>query len=328
MKITTIIPTYRRPQDLKRCLEALQRQTRPSDEVFLVVRDTDLETREFLAVFPLGSLPLRPIAVSIPGVVAAMNAGLEEASGEIIVFTDDDAAPHDDWLVRIEAYFLSDDRVGGVGGRDWVYHGTELESGAKKNVGRLQWFGRLIGNHHIGVGEPQEVDLLKGVNMSFRQSAITGLHFDERMRGSGAQVHFEVAFCLALKQAGWKLIYDPQIGVDHFRGQRFDEDKRDMFNDIAAINAIHNETLILLEYLSPLRRIVFLLWAVLIGTRDSFGFGQWLRFLPKQKGLAGRKLLASMQGRLQGFLSWRQQMEERSFSRASCLKHPTRSGVP
>jgi glycosyltransferase involved in cell wall biosynthesis len=323
MKITTIIPTYRRTKDLQRCLEALKRQTRLSDEVLVVVRDTDLETREFLVAFTLDSLPICLITVIASGVVSAMNLGLEAASGEIIAFTDDDAAPHDNWLEQIEAYFLSDDRIGGVGGRDWVYHGTELEAGAQQIVGRLQWFGRLIGNHHIGVGEPCEVDVLKGVNMSFRKNSITGLRFDERMRGSGAQVHFEVAFCLALKQAGWKLIYDPNIGVDHFRGQRFDEDKRDLFNDIAAINAIHNETLILLEYLSPLRRIVFLLWAVLIGTRDSFGFGQWLRFLSKQKGLAGRKLLASMRGRLQGFLSWRQQIEERSSSGASSLKHST-----
>jgi glycosyltransferase involved in cell wall biosynthesis len=323
MKITTIIPTYRRPQDLRRCLEALQRQTRLSDEVFVVVRDSDLETKEFLEAFPLGSLPLCTIEVSVPGVVAAMNSGLEATSGEIIAFTDDDAAPHYDWLARIETYFLSDNRIAGVGGRDWVYHGTELEAGTKQIVGRLQWFGRLIGNHHIGVGESREVDVLKGVNMSFRKNAITGLHFDERMRGSGAQVHFEVAFCLALKQAGWKLIYDPKIGVDHFRGQRFDEDKRDMFNDIAVINAINNETLILLEYLSPLRRIVFLLWAILIGTRDSFGLGQWLRFLSRQRGLAGRKFLASMRGRWQGFLSWRQQMEKRSPSRSSSLNHPT-----
>jgi len=37
MTITVLIPTYRRPQDLARCLEALQKQTRLADEVLLVV---------------------------------------------------------------------------------------------------------------------------------------------------------------------------------------------------------------------------------------------------------------------------------------------------
>jgi cellulose synthase/poly-beta-1,6-N-acetylglucosamine synthase-like glycosyltransferase len=101
-----------------------------------------------------------------------MNAGLDAACGDIIAFTDDDAAPHTDWLERIEAHFLSDTNIGGVGGRDWVYHGTQLEEGEREVVGQVQWFGRVIGEHHLGVGEAREVDVLKGVNMSFRRSAI------------------------------------------------------------------------------------------------------------------------------------------------------------
>lgn len=307
MKITVIVPTYRRTKDLARCLEELQKQTRPADEVILVVRDTDTETWAFLEAFNLGSLPLRTETVSITGVVAAMNTGLEVAKGDIIAFTDDDAGPHLDWLERIEAHFLADDRVGGVGGRDWVYHGTELEDGAREVVGQVQWFGRVIGNHHIGVGEPREVDVLKGVNMSFRRTAIAGLRFDQRMRGTGAQVHFEVAFTLALRRAGWTLIYDPKVAVDHFRGQRFDEDKRDTFNELAVTNAVHNETLILLEHFSWIQRTVFLVWAMLVGTRDAPGFLQWLRFSAKEGSLAGKKWLASIRGRWQGVLSWQGQ---------------------
>ncbi|AFZ16041.1 glycosyltransferase family 2 protein [Allocoleopsis franciscana] len=307
MKITVIVPTYRRTKDLAKCLEELQKQTRPADEVILVVRDTDTETWAFLEAFNLGSLPLRTETVSITGVVAAMNTGLEVAKGDIIAFTDDDAGPHPDWLERIETYFLADDRVGGVGGRDWVYHGTELEDGAREVVGQVQWFGRVIGNHHIGVGEPREVDVLKGVNMSFRRTAIAGLRFDPRMRGTGAQVHFEVAFTLALRRAGWTLIYDPKVAVDHFRGQRFDEDKRDTFNDLAVTNAVHNETLILLEHFSWIQRTVFLVWAMLVGTRDAPGFLQWLRFSAKEGSLAGKKWLASIRGRWQGVLSWQAQ---------------------
>ena len=171
----------------------------------------------------------------------------------------------------------------------------------------------MIGNHHLGVGEPREVDVLKGVNMSFRQEAMstTGyayaqLRFDERMRGTGAQVHFEMAFTLALKRAGWKLIYDPQVAVDHYPAQRFDEDQRNNFNEIAFINLVHNETLVLLEHLPPLRRAVFLLWAILVGTRDCLGLIQGLRFLPKQGQLALKKWLASLRGRWQGWQTHKQ----------------------
>ncbi|WP_298915899.1 glycosyltransferase family 2 protein [uncultured Nostoc sp.] len=301
MRNTVLIPTYRRPQDLSRCLLALQEQTKPVDQVIVVVRDTDAETWQFFTQFKADNLPLHTVKVTQSGVVAALNAGLAAVEGDIVSITDDDAAPHPDWLERIAAYFTCDSRLGGLGGRDWIHHGSKLENESRLVVGQLQWFGRVIGNHHLGVGEPREVDVLKGVNMSFRQEAIGQLRFDERMRGTGAQVHFEMAFTLALKRAGWKIIYDPNVAVDHYPAQRFDEDQRNNFNEIAFINLVHNETLVLLEHLPFIRRIVFLFWAVFVGTCDSLGFVQWLRFLPSQGQLAGKKLLASWRGRWQGY---------------------------
>lgn len=150
--------------------------------------------------------------------------------------------------------------------------------------------------------------------MSFRRTAIEELRFDERMRGTGAQVHFELTFSLALKRAGWKLIYDPKVAVDHYPAQRFDEDRRRTFSDIALSNAVHNETLVLLEHLSWGQRAVFLLWALLVGTRDAWGLVQWLRFLPSEGALAGQKYWASLRGRWQGWQSWQQCNRTRSGS--------------
>ncbi|WP_413200701.1 glycosyltransferase [Nostoc piscinale] len=304
MKNTVLIPTYRRPLDLSRCLSALQAQTKPVDQVIVVVRDTDTQTWQFLQAFPAHHLPLQIVTVAIPGVVAALNAGLAVVEGDVLSITDDDAAPRPDWLEKINAHLLADAKIGGVGGRDWIHYGDKIEDESRAVVGELQWFGRVIGNHHLGVGAARPVDVLKGVNMSFRTQAIANLRFDERMRGSGAQVHFEMAFTLALKRAGWQIIYDPQVAVDHYPAQRFDEDQRNNFNAIAQINLVHNETLVLLEHLSPLRRLIFLLWAIFIGTRDCFGCLQWLRFFPSQGRLATRKLLASWRGRWQGWQTW------------------------
>lgn len=306
LTLSVVIPSYCRPKDLARCLDALKKQKRPADEVLVVVRDTDTETWTFVQTLNPDFLPLRTATVRESGVVAAMNVGMDAACGDIIAFTDDDATPHTDWLERMEAHFLSDSNIGGVGGRDWVYHGTQLEEGEREVVGQVQWFGRVIGGHHLGVGEAREVDVLKGVNMSFRRSAIGQMHFDSRMRGTGAQVHFELAFSLALKQAGWKLIYDPKVAVNHYPAQRFDEDQRNRFNDIALINAVHNETLVLLENLPLTRRAAFVFWATLVGTRDAPGFLQWLRFLPKEGTLAGQKLLASLRGRWLAWETWQQ----------------------
>lgn len=304
MKITVVVPTYLRPQDLIRCLGALKQQNKPVDELWVIVRDTDEKTWQFLETFDRGSLPLHTATVTATGVIAAMNIGLDSSTGDIVAFTDDDAAPHPDWLEKIESYYLADDQVGGVGGRDWVYHGTKLEDGSQSVVGKVQWFGRLVGNHHIGIGEGREVDVLKGVNMSFRRKAIADLRFDQTMRGSGAQVNFEVIFSLTLRKQGWKLIYDPQIAVDHFPAQRFDEDQRNSFNAEAKVNAVHNETIALLRYFSLSQRLVFSIWAIAIGTSEAFGLLQWLRYLPKEGDLARQKLWASWRGRWQGWQTY------------------------
>lgn len=304
MTITVVIPTYRRPKDLTRCLEALKQQTRQADEVLVIIRDTDTETWQLLKTFNFVPLALRKLTVTEPGLIAALNTGLEAAMGDIVVFTDDDAVARPDWLARIESYYVADSRVGGVGGRDYVYRNERLIEGARPVVGRVQWFGRTIGNHNLGVGEAREVDILKGVNMSFRRVAIANLRFDRRLQGTSTQIHSEVGFCLALKKAGWTLIYDPQIAVDHYQGQRFDEDRRQTFNRLATSNIVHNHTLALLDHLSPARRTIFLLWAVLIGTKGAFGFLQFLRFLPTQGELAYQKWLASLKGRWQGLETW------------------------
>lgn len=328
MKVTVIIASYQRPKDLERCLEALEEQARPPDEVLTVVRESDAETRALLErVEPGSSLPLRTIRVPVPGIIAARNAGTDAARGDVIAFVDDDAAPHPDWLARIEAHFRADPEVGGVGGRDWNYHDGRLESGSREVVGKVQWFGRVIGNHHLGVGGPREVDIIKGVNMSYRRTATRGIRFDENLEGTGAQAADDWAFSLAVKRAGWKIVYDPAVAVDHYIASRSDRDfrpfqmgQRHLFDSTALRDHVHNETLVLLMHLPPLRRLVFGVWALLVGTRDAFGLVQWLRFLPRGGGLSGDKLVASSKGRIEGWRTWRR-------AKVKARKHERRQGL-
>ncbi len=296
MTITVIIPTYRRPNDLCRCLEALKRQERPADQIIVTVRDSDGETAAFLRSYNHAPLPLHIVRVSVPGVLAAMTAGLEEAEGEIIALTDDDTAPYPDWLRRIEAHFAADPKAGGVGGRDW----QPVERGNRTTVGKIQWHGRVVGNHHLGAGAAREVDVLKGANCAYRAEPLKRIGFESRLRGGGAQVHWELALGLAMRQAGWKLIYDPAVAMDHFIAQRFDADQnlRGIFNAEGIQNSAYNETLILLSYFPPLRRTVFLLWAFLIGTKGEPGPLQVPRLLARRDRHVWSRSRATYVGRL------------------------------
>ncbi|MEL6494692.1 MAG: glycosyltransferase [Cyanobacteria bacterium J06623_7] len=304
MSITVIVPTYRRPQDLEKCLTALKQQTLNPTEILIAVRDSDRQTRSFLQAYPSGHLPIQVVTVTVPGQVAALNACLERVRTDFFAITDDDGRPYPTWLEKITGHFEGDSQVGGVGGRDWMYIGGQLVEGESELVGKVQLCGRTIGRHHLGIGEPREVEILKGANMSYRRAAVGDLRFDTRLLGTGAEVHNDLAFSLSVKKSGWKLIYDPAVEIDHYHGQRFDEDRRGEFNRTAWYNEVYNETLVLLDYLPAWRRVVFAAWTILVGTRKGYGLVQWLRFLPQEGMLAGKKWWLSMQARYQGCLTW------------------------
>jgi glycosyltransferase involved in cell wall biosynthesis len=300
-RITVLIPTYRRPGDLRRCLDAIAAQRRAADEVLAVVRLEDRESQAVVRDCATRLPRLRRVDVSAPGQVHALNGGLDAATGDIIAITDDDAAPRADWLERIEVWFAIDARIGGVGGRDWVHHGDRLEDGVRHVVGKLEWYGRCVGNHHLGVGGARTVDFLKGANMSYRRAAIGALRFDKRLRGTGAQVHNDLGFSLSVRRSGWKLIYDPQVAVDHYPAARFDEDARRAVTDVAYRNAAFNQALILCEALGRARAWVFLMWATAVGTRSAPGLLQLLRLYASEGRGALIKTRAALGGTADGW---------------------------
>lgn len=307
MKITVAIPAYRRPEELRRALQALTRQDRLAEEVIVVARKDDPATweaaREYQSV-----LPLRVEFVSRPGMVEAVNRALETATGDVVALTDDDAAPCKDWTAKIAKIFAEDPDLAGLGGRDRIHKndGTCDETPASI-VGIVRWYGRAIGCHHQGVGPKRDVDCLKGVNMSFRRTALGKLRMDERLRGTGAQCHCDLKLCLELRRQGKRLAYDPAVLVDHFPAQRYDEDQRDTFNALAYENQIHNMTLALLEYLRPAGRTILLSYALLIGLGNGYcGLLKGLLYCPMiGVRLAKEKTAASIRGIFAAWSSWR-----------------------
>ena len=302
MTISVVVPSYMRVDDLRRCIAALARQVRPADEIIIVWRTGDEETERLVAETGEEGTHIRSVRVDQSGQVAALNAGLQAATGDIVAFTDDDAAPLPDWLLRIEQHFRADSRLGGLGGRDFL--GGVRQKGSRTVVGRVQWFGRCIGFHHDGVGEPRAVDILKGANMSFRRATIDAIGFDQRLRGEGAQVANDLKLALEVKKRGWALVYDPNVAVDHYMAARHDDDKRTDRSAAAQANAAHNQALALLEYLAPWQVPIYLAWALMVGTREIPGIAQVVRLKLRGINRVGRIYRASLSGTLSGIRTW------------------------
>jgi cellulose synthase/poly-beta-1,6-N-acetylglucosamine synthase-like glycosyltransferase len=249
---TVIVPTFRRTAQLMTCLRALAVQELPPAQVIVVVRDEDAQTKSALAEFE-GPRP-DIVIVNRRGQTHALNSALRRATGDIVAFTDDDAAPRPQWLAQL-AIPYADPRVGGVGGKVIVPRQTAAGSSARLVVGTVSPFGRPLGNHHLGDGDARDVQWLKGVNMSYRRELC---RFDESLRGAGAQVANDSDIALRIHAAGWRIVYAPEAAVDHYAGPRFDADGRDSQSIQAMRDAVFNETLVLLRWLPPRdRRRVF-----------------------------------------------------------------------
>lgn len=299
--ISVIVPTFRRVPELARCLAALGRQGRPADQIVVVCRDTDTDSHAAVAA---SGKAIDLALVGTGGQVAAMNTGLDAARGEIVAIIDDDTIPSPDWLERIERHYANDARLGGLGGRDVVHHGERVVPASEAKVGIIELHGRIIGNHHIGLGAAREVHVLKGANLSFRVAALAGARFDSRLLGAGAQVCNEVGICAAVRRNGWRVVYDPAVVVDHFPAVRHDEDARNTFSPVAQHNATHNETLAVLDALPAWRRPLFLAWAFALGTRASPGLLQAPRLAAQGAPNVAARVRASLSGRCAGVKTW------------------------
>jgi glycosyltransferase involved in cell wall biosynthesis len=291
MPVSVVVPTYRRPESLARCLDAIGQQDSAAHETLVVVRVGDEASAQ--VVRDRGE-PVRLVSVERPGVVAAMNAGIDASSGDVVALTDDDAAPHSDWLKRIVRVYDDEPDVGALGGRDWIYKQGRLREGSAPKVGTISWFGRITGNHHLGVGTARDVDVLKGVNLSVRGDLLRRVRIDERLRGVGTEHHWELGLCLTVRRLGFRVLYDPRVAVDHYPQPRIDDSRK--FSSIELRDAMYNETLALLEYLPAGRRLAYLAWASAFGTRSTPGLVQAIRSLPSGGTASVSQLYGAQRG--------------------------------
>jgi GT2 family glycosyltransferase/predicted O-methyltransferase YrrM len=314
--VSVIIASYRRIERLAACLDGVRAQTRPADEVLAIFHADDEPTANYVAQRALDWPGLRPVLSGGEGSIAAYNAGLRAAESSVVAYIDDDAVPNADWLERILNVFQQDDRIAGVGGRDIVVVDGRVERLVPRRrrlsrgplIGRIQWFGRMTGNHHLGSGPRSDVDVLKGVNMSFRRADVVGHGFDERLRGRGAVVHSEVSICLPLRRRGLRLVYDPEIVVVHFPAPRPAGDHRRTRDPVTIADSTHNETLGILDYLSPTRRLAYGVWWLAMGSSDSPGAVVMLRDLLAKRPGAFSDFRAAQRGRVSAL--------------RTCLGHP------
>ena len=312
MKISVIIATYLRTRHLDRCLKSLLAQTRLPDEVIIVTKTYDSVTASFLRQFSAGnSLPfeLRNARVASHPVFVAENKGLEVASGEIVSFVDDDAEPYPDWLERIEAHF-QDRIVGGVGGPDLPTHDGRVilrNLAEGKQIGKINWWGRMAGNHDKIPSCPVRVDLLKGCNMSLRRDLV------QPIGNLIGHYRWEDDLCLDIAVKGSHILFAPDVRVLHHCARPNNAGGLWRRENVYASN--HDCTYIYLKHFSGLRKLGHLLYSFMWGDLDIIGLGSWLCELIRRKDVRFLPVLwHAFHGKVAGVISYASELPSRQLA--------------
>ena len=118
-----MIPTYRRPHDLHRALESLEQQRRAPDETIVVDNAVDPVTEEITRAHAARSTAeVYYVAEPQLGLHNARHAGARKATGDVLVYTDDDATFAPNWLGAFARAFSEHPEMAAAGGAvlpDW-----------------------------------------------------------------------------------------------------------------------------------------------------------------------------------------------------------------
>ena len=216
LSVSVVICTYTEARwpDLDRAITSVLAQSTPPDEVVLVV--DHCPALQHRAAAEWSHRRIRVVANGdAPGLSGARNTGVEVATGDLVLFLDDDAVADPDWVRFLVADYATPG-VLGVGGR-----------------ARPRWFGDrrpgwfpaefdwVVGCSYRGLpGDRAPVRNFIGANMSFRRSALTGTRgFRSELGRIGAVPAGceETELCIRMQDEAdhGELLYEPAAEVWH-----------------------------------------------------------------------------------------------------------------
>lgn len=300
--LSVVIPTFERPTWIKRAVGSLVRQTRPPDEVVVVMRDTDEPTHRSVEELGREELPfaLRSAMVSEPGFLPPVKKGISLASGEVIAVLDDDAEALETWAERILSNYR-EATIAAVGGRIINVSGDVIDDVPETDtVGRVTRFGRFLGNLYKRptFTDPIDVDFLGGGCMSFRRSVARELEFDMELNHNVAD-GYEVDLGLQVKARGLRIVFDPQIAIRHYSAPRQVTGLRSLYDSEGIQWSAYNHVRVVLRRLPITRSVIAVGYMFAIGSRRAPGlFPIGLAPLTRRMGFRIAMGGAAFRGRL------------------------------
>ena len=224
-RVSVIIPTKGRADQLREALLSLSWQTNPVHELILVddssaddYSQNESIVHEFKAAhdesFAIHHLKGRGI-----GAADARNQGAGSADGEIFFFIDDDVVLERDYVKHMISSF-SDEEVAGVTGvitnaripgKRWLLFSQLF---CLSTVSRFRGYMRRSGYpcYLLDGREPTPVDVMSGSNMSLRRDVFLKHLFDYRLSGYSYLEDADLSYRVSRKH---RLLLNPSCCLVH-----------------------------------------------------------------------------------------------------------------
>ena len=219
--ITVIICTYNRKESLLQTLESIRKESDSINfrwELIVVDNNSSDGTQEAIKNFSRtsGLHNVRYVFEAKQGTSHARNRGVQEAKGDIIVFTDDDVIVEQHWLSRIWTFYQNCD-CDAVAGRILPLYPPDAPKWLTENDDLIK--GPLVKydcGESIHVLDDIWEDCPGTANMSFRKSCFTSHGFFKTTLGIGTGVRGEdEEFVHRLMKSEKKIYYHGKIVVWH-----------------------------------------------------------------------------------------------------------------
>lgn len=231
MTVSIIIPTYNRDEILCNTLSSILQHSDQYSELIVADQSDNhsAKTRQFLDQL-IQDKKITLIKPAYPNTCNAKNEGIRTASGDIMLFFDDDVSITDDCIpYHLRQY--SDPLVGAVTGKVVIQNFNQDQNivfrntFSKKNVLKSFFFffcrkkAAYVGRFGIAAdfsgNMRREADTGIGCNLSFRKEVFRKAGFFD-INFTGNAYREETDMCVRARRAGYKIIYEPKAEIVHY----------------------------------------------------------------------------------------------------------------
>jgi glycosyltransferase involved in cell wall biosynthesis len=210
--LSIIIPTYLRQQIVINTLMALDEQSTKNFEVIII--DQTPKISHQLKNIKFNQILYRYMNIEQVGLPNARNYGAEKASGDILIFIDDDSVPDKNLVKSYRNLFQSLGPDVLIGGRVIEKDSNIFKEGKNIVGGWIKWYGKTLKN--FDTDSYGECEWAPGGNFAVSKKLffLAG-GFDPNYIGTA--VFEDGDFGFSVKRSGGKVYYHPEPIIEHLR---------------------------------------------------------------------------------------------------------------